>query len=131
MAESDPKLRSVPAVEKVLQAVSDHAATLGLPRPVVVSAVRKEIAALRGDLAKSKGASANFDSFVVGVRAALGKLARSRIQPLINGTGIVVHTNLGRSPLPSAAIEALREIGGNYNNLEYDVDSGARGGRAA
>jgi L-seryl-tRNA(Ser) seleniumtransferase len=55
----------------------------------------------------------------------------SRIQPVINGTGILVHTNFGRSPLGPEVISAISMIGANYNNLEYSLTDGARGGRAA
>jgi L-seryl-tRNA(Ser) seleniumtransferase len=58
-------------------------------------------------------------------------LRSARLQPLINGTGILVHTNLGRAPLGPAVIETLCAIGSNYNNLEYDLSSGERGNRAS
>ena len=61
----------------------------------------------------------------------LRELRASRIQPVINGTGILVHTNFGRAPLGAAVIETLSRIGSNYNNLEYGLTDGARGGRAA
>jgi len=117
-----PKLRSIPAVEKVLQALGDT----GLPRPAVLAVVRRELAALRG--AKE---IPDFDAVVAGIRGALIKLSRARIQPVINGTGVVIHTNLGRSPLSAAAVETLASIGANYNNLEYDLVTGERGGRAS
>src|SRR5262249_8241048 len=53
------------------------------------------------------------------------------LQPVINGTGILVHTNLGRAPLPETVLDTVREIGGGYSNLEYDLVGGERGGRAA
>ncbi len=56
--------------------------------------------------------------------------ARSRLQPVINGTGIILHTNFGRAPLGSAALRGLAEIGSSYNNLEYDLATGTRGKRA-
>src|SRR5207249_9590094 len=55
----------------------------------------------------------------------------ARIQPVINGTGILVHTNLGRAPLGPAVVEALATIAANYNNLEFDLSGGERGSRAA
>src|SRR5581483_4211760 len=64
------------------------------------------------------------------IRGALDNLGRSRIQPLINGTGIIIHTNFGRSPLGDEVVRSLSEIAANYNNLEYDLAAGERGGRA-
>jgi len=57
------------------------------------------------------------------------ELRASRVQPLINGTGIVVHTNLGRSPLPQGAGDILRGVASAYNNIELDVETGGRGSR--
>ena len=115
-------LRAIPAVEKILQALGDT----DLPRPTVVAGVRRELAALR--LEKK---IPDFDGVLARVRDALNKLRRTRIQPVLNGTGILVHTNLGRAPLGPAVVETLCSIGSNYNNLEYDLTDGERGGRAA
>ena len=117
-------LRAIPQVEKVLQQLGDT----GLPRPVVVAVVRRELAELRKHAAKTKIA---FDAVVTGIRSTLTTLRAQRIQPVINGTGILVHTNFGRAPLGPRVLETLRDIGGHYNNLEYDLTGGARGGRAA
>jgi len=120
--KSKPELRSIPAVEKVLQALGE----MDLPRPAVVAVVRRELAALR------KGDAIPDPDLILGrIRSALDTLRSSRIQPVINGTGIIVHTNLGRSPLGSAVVETLQSIAANYNNLEYDITGGERGGRAA
>ncbi len=115
-------LRAIPAVEKVLQALGETA----LPRPAVVAVARRELAALR-----SEKSIPDFDAVVARIRAALDDLCRSKIQPLINGTGILIHTNLGRAPLGPAVVETLTHIAANYNNLEYDLTGGERGDRAA
>lgn len=117
-----PVLRAIPAVEKVLQALGDT----GLPRPVTVGVVRRELAALR-----EAQSVPDFDTILQRICRSLDVLRRSRIQPVINGTGIIVHTNLGRSPLGAAVIETLASIGAGYNNLEIDLVSGERGSRAA
>ncbi len=116
------QLRAIPAVEKVLQALGDA----GLPRPMVVEIVRREIGALR----KAKSIP-EFDAVVDAIRAALRDLRSSRIRPLINGTGILIHTNFGRAPLGQHVMEALASVGAHYNNLEYGLAGGKRGGRAA
>ncbi|MCX6897603.1 MAG: L-seryl-tRNA(Sec) selenium transferase [Verrucomicrobia bacterium] len=117
-------LRAIPQVEKVLQQLGDT----GLPRPVVVAVVRRELAELRKRAAKTIIAP---DAVIASIRSTLAMLRAQRIQPVINGTGILVHTNFGRAPLGPRVLETLREIGGSYNNLEYDLTGGARGGRAA
>jgi L-seryl-tRNA(Ser) seleniumtransferase len=93
---------------------------------LVLDQVRRELAALR----KQKSIP-EFDAVVSAIRARLRDLSAGRIQPVINGTGILIHTNFGRAPLGLAVIEKLKAIGSSYNNLEYDLTGGARGGRAA
>ena len=114
-------LRAIPSVEKLLQSLGDT----GLPRPAVIAIVRRELATLR-----KKSDVPEFDAVLAGLRARLAGFRHSRLQPLSNGTGIIVHTNLGRSPLGSAVQETLRDLAANYNNLEFDLGSGERGSRA-
>ena len=122
--------RSIPAVEKVLQALGPAK----LPRPVIVAVVRRELAALRKQITQTRGArvpKTEFDAVVARIRSALDRLRRSRLQPVINGTGVIIHTNLGRAPLAPSAVEALARVAASYNNLEFDLVTGDRGGRAA
>ena len=117
------RLRAIPSVDKVLQALGGTP----LPRPIVVDVVRRELSALR----VGKGTLPDLPGVLDGIRARLRDVNASRIQPVINGTGILVHTNFGRAPLAPDAIASLSAIGANYSNLEYDLTGGARGGRAA
>jgi L-seryl-tRNA(Ser) seleniumtransferase len=114
--------RAIPAVSKVL----DSLGPIDLPRPLIVDLVREELAKLR-----RLREIPDFAAIVDLVRASLEKLRASRIQPVINGTGIIVHTNLGRSPLPQGAGEVLRNVASSYNNLELDLPTGDRGDRGA
>jgi len=113
--------REIPAVNKVLDALGHY----DLPRPLVVDLVRRELSQVRG-----KANTPDFKSIVDLVRSSIERLRASRLQLVINGTGIVIHTNFGRAPLAPAAIRALREIGPAYSNLEYDLVTGERGPRA-
>src|SRR4029079_2078366 len=94
-------LRTIPAVEKILQALGDT----GMPRPVQVAVIRRELAALRAEQTIPE-----FDAILAHVLSARGRLRAKRIQPLINGTGIVIHTNLGRAPLGQAVIESVGAV---------------------
>ena len=115
MARPKNKLRTIPGVDTLLEAVAD----CPLPRPLVVATIRAELASLR----KSKSIPEH-DEIVSGLRLRLEDLALSRLPPVINGTGVVVHTNLGRAPIapPDNA---------GYTNLEIDLATGRRGKRAA
>jgi L-seryl-tRNA(Ser) seleniumtransferase len=112
--------REIPAVNKVLDALGEH----DLPRPLVLDLVRRELSNIR-----SNSEIPEFESTVKHLHRSLELLRASRLQPVINGTGIVIHTNFGRAPLAPEAICALAEIGSSYSNLEYDLARGDRGHR--
>jgi L-seryl-tRNA(Ser) seleniumtransferase len=114
-------LRAIPSVEKVMTVLGPCD---DLPRPAIVALVRRELSALR-----ARKNVPDFATVVSRVRAAVDDLRLSRIQPVINGTGIIVHTNFGRAPLGSQVLESLDAIAQNYNNLEYDLSEGERGRR--
>ena len=114
--------REIPAVNKVLEALGHY----DLPRPMIVDLIRRELSKIR-----AKADIPDLESIVDLLRRSLGELHASRLQPVINGTGIVIHTNFGRAPLAPEAIRALNEIGPAYSNLEYDVATGERGRRGA
>src|SRR6187551_3611494 len=67
----------------------------------------------------------------IGAEARLRAAMRPSLVRVVNATGVILHTNLGRAPLSDAALARMREIGGGYANLEYDVARGARGRRDA
>jgi L-seryl-tRNA(Ser) seleniumtransferase len=114
--------RQIPAVTKILDALGDD----NLPRPMIVDLIRRELSEIR-----ARTEVPEFESIVALVRRSLEELRAGRLQPIINGTGIVIHTNFGRVPLASEAIRALSEIGSGYSNLEYDLAAGERGRRGA
>ncbi len=123
-------LRGIPSVDKLALALGD----IGLAHPVVVTAIRRELAALRKQerkQAKKQGTIPGFEDILSRLRVELENLRASRIQPVINGTGILVHTNFGRAPLGHSVMEKVFRIGSHYNNIEYGLAEGGRGGRAA
>ncbi|HXE56309.1 MAG TPA: L-seryl-tRNA(Sec) selenium transferase, partial [Tepidisphaeraceae bacterium] len=99
---------------------------VALPRPAVTALVRRELALIR-----KSGEFSSPQTILNHIRAKVYELQKARIQPVINGTGILVHTNLGRSPLGRQVVDTLTAIASNYNNLEFDLSGGERGGRAA
>lgn len=114
------KRRQIPAVSKILEGLGHS----NLPRPFVVELVRRKLSQIR-----ASSVAPEFESIVADLRRSLDELRASRLQSVINGTGIVIHTNFGRAPLPREAVDALNEIGSAYSNLEYDLAKGERGGR--
>jgi len=116
----NPKhLRGIPSVEKMIQALGD----VGMPRPLAVSRVRHGLAALR----RQKTIPSQ-EAILEQLRESLARFRESRLQPVINATGILIHTNLGRAPLAGPVIEAVTAAAG-YTNLEFDLAAGERGSR--
>ena len=120
--------REIPAVNHVLDALTKYGLTQTskLPRPMVVDLVRRELSKIR-----SSRKIPEFSSVVEHVSRLLELLHASQLQKVVNGTGIVIHTNFGRAPIAPEAIRAAAEIGSAYSNLEYDLATGERGPRGA
>jgi L-seryl-tRNA(Ser) seleniumtransferase len=123
---SDPR-RHLPSVSTLLERDGIRALLDRAPRSVVVDAVRATVDGARA------GASAprTDEEWVAAITAALERAQRPSLRPVINATGVVLHTNLGRAPLAAVAIEAIQHTASGYTNLEYDIDEGARGSRYA
>ena len=98
-----------------------------LPSELVVRAARSYLDELRGEI--RAGAINELPCCVAGVRRVAEELGRSRLRRVVNATGTVLHTNLGRAPLPEEAVKAVVEVARGYSNLELDLSSGKRGGR--
>jgi L-seryl-tRNA(Ser) seleniumtransferase len=148
-------LRRLPKVDEVLAGPLGQALLREAPRWAVLGAVRGEIDLLRGRLrtGQADGQEEQADGQADGqegqadgqagaapadgrlsldegrVRAALAALLRPALRRVVNATGVVLHTNLGRSPLPTAALRRIAEVAGGYSNLEYRLEEGERGSR--
>ena len=133
MPRSTPKtLRALPAVETILRDPALTEALASLPRTLVVDAVRSEVNAERERLKGSKnGPPADASALAARAAARASADARPTLRRVLNATGIVLHTNLGRAPLADAAREAVASVATGYANLEFDLETGARGGRGA
>jgi L-seryl-tRNA(Ser) seleniumtransferase len=126
-------LRVIPSIEQLRQREAMLALEARYGRAAVVDALRAETAALREQLATGAVAAVLVDEAVARIEAGVAARLRAAMRPslgrVINATGVIVHTNLGRSPLSAAAMARIAEIGGGYTNLEYNVETGARGRR--
>ena len=74
--------------------------------------------------ARLSGSGQGYDAIVAAVRKRLDDLRGTSPSPVINATGILLHTNLGRAPLDPDAVRAIADLGGRYSNLEYDLETG-------
>jgi L-seryl-tRNA(Ser) seleniumtransferase len=125
----ESEFRSLPSVDKVLG--DDRLAGLpGFPRVLVVSVIRQRLERERASIAKGKPC-APLDDIVADVLDRLAALGTPGLRRVINASGVIIHTNLGRAPLSAAALEAMASAGRGYSNLEFDLESGSRGSRQA
>jgi len=99
----------------------------------VTDAARQVLEALRQEIASGSLDASGVDLAIGGVAGAVEQRLRQSLapslRPVINATGVILHTNLGRAPLAAAALDRIREVGGLYSNLEFDIASGERGKR--
>ncbi|HEX9705543.1 MAG TPA: L-seryl-tRNA(Sec) selenium transferase [Gemmatimonadales bacterium] len=120
---TDPR-RRLPSVDALL-AMGELAPLVGrYPRSLVVRAVREEI-----DAARQNSGAAPIAGWATAIAGRLARIGGSTLTSVINATGVILHTNLGRAPLPRAAIEAIARAAAGYSALEYDLGRGARGQR--
>ena len=126
------RLRSIPSVESLLQHPDLVRLAERAPRPVIVGAVREALAGVRAALRKGGAApSVGADELAARARALAEASLAPSLRPVLNATGIILHTNLGRAPLPEAAVEAVLAVARGYTNLELDLATGSRGSRGA
>jgi L-seryl-tRNA(Ser) seleniumtransferase len=114
-------LRRLPSVDQLLR----DERLAGEPRPLAVAAARTALEAARAEI-RAGGEAGDL------VERALAELASARrpsLRRVLNATGVIVHTNLGRAPLPAEALARVAEVGGGYSNLELDLGTGLRGSR--
>jgi L-seryl-tRNA(Ser) seleniumtransferase len=121
-------LRNLPSVEQILQSdpVSIYISTYG--RSLVLEAIRLTLKKIRENFSLQKNIP-HQDEIIELVRFQLEDWTEPSLLPVINATGVILHTNLGRAPLSLAARQAVQSVAGNYSNLEYDLVKGKRSSR--
>jgi L-seryl-tRNA(Ser) seleniumtransferase len=122
---TDPR-RHLPSVDALLADTAVQTVGHSHPRAVLVRAVRAAV-----DAARAAGGAAPPDGWPAAVARQLDQLTAPGLVPVVNATGVVLHTNLGRALLAPAAVHALCAVAQSYSNLEYDLGQGARGSRQA
>ena len=122
---TDPR-RTLPSVSALLESAGVRALLATVPRTLVVSAVRDVVGMARDGVS---AAPIDDAAWTASVAERVSVAQRPSLRPVINATGIVLHTNLGRAPLPAVALDAIAHVAAGYSNLEYDLDQGTRGSR--
>ncbi len=131
--EAKEMLRSLPAVDELLREEQVQKVAEAYPRKLVVGAIRNVVERIRKTILSGQGTiePRHFErsKLVNEILEELEHLAAFTLRRVVNGTGIIVHTNLGRSLLCQDALDRLQLIGSGYSNLEYDLGAGTRGSR--
>jgi L-seryl-tRNA(Ser) seleniumtransferase len=122
-------LRQIPAVDELLGREALRALEQRVGRRLLVEATRKVLQSLRSRITDGEIVNVSVEMLEGEIVAATESAAEPSLQPLINASGVILHTNLGRAPLAPDAVEHLVGIATRYSNLEYDLERGERGRR--
>ena len=131
-AQDDPaaRLRALPPVQRLLESEAAAALMAATSRQAVTEAVRQALDQSR-DAIRGGGRPPSAEDILLAAAQRLHHEAQPALRRTINATGIVLHTNLGRAPLAAQAVQAASEAARGYCNLEFDLEEGRRGERAA
>jgi L-seryl-tRNA(Ser) seleniumtransferase len=119
---------SIPGVDKILTYAGTEDLITRYGRPLVTGETRNVLQEIRADALRG-GLIPMMDEIVDRISVRLIEFAQFTIKPVINATGVILHTNLGRAPFSKNAIEAMKEAAQNYSTLEFDLKSGTRSKR--
>jgi L-seryl-tRNA(Ser) seleniumtransferase len=120
--------RKLPGVDQLLSHPQIVSLEAEYPRVFIVNLIRKQLEQARHSIEAGKPCP-SINDIVLALRRNLDILVNPSLRPLINATGVILHTNLGRAPLSKATIAVMSDISGVYNNLEFDIVKGVRGSR--
>jgi len=131
-ADQADLLRQIPSVDELLARPRLASLAKRVDRSVLVEVTRATLAELRAKIAGGQQVvllSLGATSLEEHIGSAVEQILSRSLQPVINATGVILHTNLGRAPLTDAVVEEFRRTATQYSNLEYDLAAGARGKR--
>ena len=126
---SQELLRSLPQVEEVLHDGTLAALAENVPRDLIADAVRASVDNARQRILAGLKADTAIEEIARAARMRLLSLNRPSLRRVVNASGVIIHTNLGRSVLAPAAVKAVNDVATGYSTLEYDTDAMARGSR--
>lgn len=125
--------KNIPSVDRLLMSRSLKDVSAAYPRTLIIISINQVLDELRSKILKGdiveKGAMPEIEQVAGLTVKRLALISRPSLKPVINATGVVVHTNLGRSVMAEKVLNKFRALGGGYSNLEYDLERGRRGSR--
>jgi len=127
--EQTELLRRLPSVDEVLKSPYGLRWLNAYPRRYILRAVREIIDFKRREILEGYTPDVSLDAIATDIGIRMERLTAKRLRPVINATGVVIHTNLGRAPLPPEVLNNIMNVAGGYSNLEYSLEEGRRGER--
>ncbi|MCB9422142.1 MAG: L-seryl-tRNA(Sec) selenium transferase [Ardenticatenaceae bacterium] len=130
--EKQSLLRNLPSIDQLLQLLPTQQLLVVYGRSLTIEALRHTLDRARQTILKGSDTTrlVTDEDFIESAQAWLEAILAPTIRPVINATGVIVHTNLGRAPLSQAAVAAVQAVSAGYSTLEFDLDSGKRGSRS-
>ena len=126
-------LRDIPGVDTIMQQIGPESEFADVPRTVLVRSIRSVLQRIRKQIIQNGGQPGQYipgqEAILAKIKSSVHQAMQPNLKSLVNATGIVVHTNLGRSLLACEALENIGLISGRYSNLEFDLKKGKRGSR--
>ncbi len=129
MREKREMLADLPAVDEILKTRQCIEWLKTFPRKFVLQGVREAIDCRRKGILEGAATDLSEEILMADIENSIQRLSSYSLKPLINATGVVIHTNLGRSILTEKILDNIRKVSSNYSNLEYDIEKGKRGKR--
>ena len=133
LKKEDPDYSLIPGVDRVLeepqiQALSERCG-IGMLTDLIRESINRMRSAMREGETVGDSKEALIASAVADVQRVLADQLAPNLRRVVNATGVILHTNLGRAPLPDVAVKQIVDVAGYYSNLELDLDTGQRGSR--
>ena len=122
------QLRLLPSIDELLQSVAGQRLINQYSRPMTLRALRASLTQARSAI-RSGTSCPSSEQLLVTAEQMLQWEQQPHLRPIINATGVIINTNLGRAPLSQQALQAVQGVAGGYSNLEYELEAGERGSR--
>ena len=124
----ETRFRQLPSVDKLLSEEHIKKLCQVFPRELVLDLIHQRLEEIRRSISQGESPP-SLEEIVDSIESETRALESSPLQPVVNATGVILHTNLGRAPLSLETIKAMKQVSNCYSNLEFDLDSGRRGSR--
>ena len=128
MSIDQNQLRLLPSIDELLQSSGGAGLIAQYSRGMTLRAIRAALAQARLDIFNGSTCPSS-EQLLASAEQTLQQVMQPHLRSVINATGVIINTNLGRSPLSQEALQAVQQVAGGYSNLEYDVEAGKRGSR--